>query len=130
MEILRFLPFFAAALAAAIGGFFYLRNRSRLRRWQPVVGTIVSSQSMYSGGTTRHAPKVQFTTPDGRTITFVSQYGELNVPILYSGVSVLYDPGNPARAEIRHYLAIQHAPLVGAICAIVFSLGGLAVVFR
>jgi hypothetical protein len=130
MEILRFLPFFAAALAALIGAYFYLRNRSRLRQWKSAVGTVVGSQSMYSGGTTRHAPRVQFSTSDGQAVTFVSQYGELITPVVGSTATVLYDPETPTRAELKFYIRSQHAPLVCAICAVVFSIGGLAVVFR
>lgn len=130
MEILRFLPFATAALAAVIGAIFYLRNRSRLRRGHVAVGKVVGWQTLYHSGATRYAPQVQFSTQDGRTIAFVSQYGVTVQPALAHPVDVLYDPMEPERAELKHNVTSQHAPLVCAICATVFFLGGLPLLLR
>lgn len=130
MELLRFLPFGVAAFALLIGAFFYVRNRSRLRRGQIAVGKVVGSELTYQSGATYYAPHVQFPTQDGRTITFVSRYGVRAQPALGHVVNVLYDPEKPERAELKHNVASQHAPLVCAICAVVFSVGGLPLILR
>ena len=130
MEFLRFLPFAIAAFALLIGAVFYLRNRSRLRRGRTAAGRVVGWQPLYHGGTTNYAPQVQFPLQDGRTITFVSQYGVSVQPVLGHPVDILYDPAQPERAELRHNITSQHAPLVCAICAVVFSVGGLPLVLR
>ncbi len=130
MDMLRYLPFIAAAFALVVGAILYWRNRVRLRRGQVAVGSVIGWQMLYNGGTTRYAPKVRFATQDGRTVTIVSQYGVAVQPAMGHAVSVLYDPDEPERAELRHNITSQHAPLVCIICAAVFSLGGLAVVLR
>jgi len=130
MEFLRFLPFAAAAVVLLIGVIFYWRNRSRLRRGHVAVGKVVGWQTLYHGGATRYAPKVQFPTQDGRTVTFVSQYGVTVQPALAHPVDVLYDPKEPERAELKHNVTSQHAPLVCAICAVVFCIGGLPIILR
>lgn len=130
MEILRFLPFAAAAAVLLLGVFFYVRNRSRLQRGQVAVGKVVGSELSYQSGATYYTPHVQFATQDGRTIIFVSRYGVRAQPALGHVVNVLYDPEKPEHAELKHNIASQHAPLVCAICAVVFCVGGLPLVLR
>lgn len=130
MELLRSLPFLAAALALLIGIFFYLQNRSRLRRWLPAVGQVTGSQMVHANKGTRYAPEIRFSTPDGRTITFVSQYYLMNPPVVTTSVSVLYDAKDPTRAELKAHATRQHAALVCIICAAVFCVGGLPLILR
>jgi len=130
MDILRYLPFIAAAVTLLIGASFYVRSRSRLRRWLPAVGGIIGWQTVHANRGARYVPEVQFSTQDGRAITFVSKYGRTAPPVLANTVSVLYDPKDPARAELKDNVTFQHAPLVCAICAVIFCVGGLPVVLR
>lgn len=130
MKILIYLPFMAAAMALLIGAFFYVQNRSRLRQWRLAVGGVVGWQMVHANRGSRYAPEVQFSTQDGRAITFVSKYGLIAPPVLASTVSVLYDPKDPTRAELKHNVSSQHAPVVCAICAVVFCIGGLPLLLR
>lgn len=131
MKILVFLPFLAAGLALLIGAFYYVQNWSRLRRWQPAVGEIFGWRPVYaSRGGARYVSEVRFSTSDGRAITFVSKLGRTAPPGLASTASVLYDPRDPTRAELKDDVTFQHAPLVCLICAVVFSIGGLPIVLR
>jgi hypothetical protein len=129
MKILIYLPFMAAALALLIGAFYHLRNRSRLRRWHRAVGEIIGWRTVYANKGALYVSEVRFSTPDGRAITFVSRPGRTTPPVLASTVSVLYDPKDPARAQLNDN-TFQHAVLVCLICAAVFSLGGLPVLLR
>ncbi len=129
MEILRFLPLMAAALALLIGAFYYLRNRSRLRRWHRVVGEIIGWRTVYANRGALYVSEVRFSTPEGRAITFVSRPGRTTPPLVPSSVNVLYDPKDPARAQLNDN-TLQHAPLVCIICAAVFCIGGLPVILR
>ena len=81
----------------------------------------------YANRGTLYVSEVRFSTPDGRAITFVSRPGRTAPPVVGSTVSVLYDPKDPARAQLNDN-TFQHAPLVCLICAVVFSIGGLPVV--
>ena len=129
MKILIYLPFMTAALALLIGAFYHLRNRSRLRRWHRAVGEIVGWRSGYANRGALYVSEVRFSTPDGRTTTFVSRPGRTAPPVVGSTVSVLYDPKDPARAQLNDN-TFQHAVQVCLICAAVFTLGGLPVILR
>lgn len=129
MKILIYLPFMAAALALSIGAFYHLRNRSRLRRWHRAMGEIVGWRTGYANRGTLYLSEVRFSTPDGRATTFISRPGRIAPPVVGSTVGVLYDPKDPARAQLNDN-TFQHAPLVCLICAVVFCIGGLPVVLR
>ena len=131
MQYLKYLPFIAAAFVLLIGAFYYLQNRTRLRRWQPAVGEIFGWKPVYaSRGGARYVAEVRFSTSNGRAITFVSKLGRNTPPVLASTVSVLYDPTDPTRAELKEDLTFQHAPVVCGICAVVFCIGGLPLLLR
>ena len=130
MHFLVYLPFMTAAVALLIGAFYYLQNRSRLRRWQPAVGEIFGWKPVHANRGSRYVSEVRFSTPEGRAITFVSKLGRKAPPALPTTVSVLYDPKDPARAELKADLDSQHAPFVCGICAIVFCIGGLPLLLR
>jgi hypothetical protein len=129
MKILIYLPFMAAALALFIGAFYHLRNRSRLRRWHRVVGEIVGWRTGYANRGVLYVSEVRFSTPDGRAITFISRPGRVAPPVVGSTVNVLYDPKDPARAQLNDN-TFQHAVVVCLLCAAVFSIGGLPIVLR
>ncbi|MDF3074460.1 MAG: hypothetical protein K0S54_2127 [Alphaproteobacteria bacterium] len=130
MHFLIYLPFIAAAFSLLVGAFFYLQNRSRLRRWRPAAGEIFGWRPVYANRGSRYVSEVRFSTSDGRAITFVSKLGRTAPPILASTVSVLYDHEDPSRAELKEDVAFQHAPLVCIICAAVFCVGGLPIILR
>lgn len=125
MEFLRFLPLILAGAALLLGVIFYARNRARLRRGQTAVGKIIGWHAFHRSNGNHYIPEVQFSTPDGRTITFKSRYTAVVQPVKNSTVNILYDADDPARAELKDNLSSQHAPLVCFICAAVFGLGGI-----
>lgn len=71
------------------------------------------------------SPKVEFTTPQGKKITFVSGVGS-DPPAFSIGeiVGIRYDPNNPHDAEIKSALTNWFFPLfTGAFFFVFFSIG-------
>lgn len=107
---------------------FYLPAKARFaRRAVSAPGVVVSSEVARvreSGGKTFDI-RVRFTAADGRTAEFTASTVEPLRAEPGARVPVLYDPADPARAD----LAFSRSSLaVGYVVAIVAALGGAAAV--
>jgi Protein of unknown function (DUF3592) len=84
-----------------------LRTRTMLKHGLQAQGTVVGAEAGGSHLRSRtYHPVVEFTTTDGRTVTFTSGLGfSVRQPRIGSAVPVRYHPDDPEKAEIdRAYL--------------------------
>jgi Protein of unknown function (DUF3592) len=101
-----------------------LRTRTLLKHGVRVHGTVVDAEEKTGRGSDNlryrtYHPVVEFTTTDGRTVTFTSGLGfSVRQPRIGSPVPVRYRPDDPERAEIdRAYLWMVPAapPLLAGV---------------
>jgi hypothetical protein len=77
-----------------------LRMRRQLTSGAPAQGTVVGAVQETSDDKTHYHPRVQFTTPDGRTVPFTSGFGSEISPDVGDPVPVRYRPESPEQAEV------------------------------
>jgi hypothetical protein len=69
-------------------------------------------------------PEIEFGTEKGEAIRFVSELAGPELPQLAQPVSVLYDPKNPKRAELKEHVRSNTGVTICLIVGIGFLLGG------
>jgi hypothetical protein len=115
----------ALVLSGAI--YFNSTEVERQKTLVPAAGTVVDQQEQSYGTRSRVLLTVRFTTATGRTVDLQHVYdSKATRPAKGDAVSVLYDPADPARAELQDSGLLGYA-LVGAV-GLAFLLVGLTLV--
>lgn len=128
MKWIALLMFGTVGLIAFIGGGYWGYERFMLyQTGTTVVGTVVeeyrSSNSTY--------PVVEFAAGNGKTIRFHGSTGNSGAPDYEVGtqIKVLYDPANPAEAQIADFEQFWLGPLAVSIFGFLFLLAGIGSFF-
>jgi hypothetical protein len=119
MEITPFIVGSVLALAAGGVGFRSLR---RCVTWSAASGKVLRlDEEVSRKGDRRFRPAVEFTSRDGRVISFYSEVATFHRGYRPgTSVRVWYDPRDPEHAEIASFARLWLLP---------FSLGAFAAVF-
>jgi len=129
------IVFLIFGLSSTVVGILLFRNvYVKIRTWKTVSGTIVSYKEFENPqanrSSTSYCPQVQFTTGDGRIITFTSPNGSSRRPYrIGATVKVLCAPSDPATATIKSFSNLYLLPIVALIFGVAFALIGLDGVF-
>ena len=119
--------------SAILWGAFLLLRRSvrRLQNWTTTTGTVI--EYIDRAGTGRRAcylPKVQFSSPHGRSIKFTSESGSNRKPFrLGSKVKVIYDPADIQNASIKVFQTLWLVPCFALFFGGIFTSIGVNLVF-
>jgi membrane protein implicated in regulation of membrane protease activity len=121
---------FIGALLLAGLAIFSVRDAARRRELLPAQGTVLEQRNQSYGAESRVVVTVRFQTASGQLVHFDQRYaaGDTTRPAKGDTVRVLYEPGNPGKAEIDGGGVVGQA-LVGAV-GVGFLLMGLAVLGR
>ena len=135
MRKLQIIPFLSALLVGLILlglGLFDLGGTvaflTRAERTEARFAGAVARSGGNHGGTFLY-PTFQFTTRDGRVMTFTSSAGSTAQPYADGErVRIAYDPHNPDDARLLSFLTLWIAPAL--LCAAGLLLSGGAVLMR
>lgn len=117
--------FVASGVGALLGGAFVAARNLRLsRRGKTAVGGIVGWKASAGSNGEHYFPEIEFPTDDGRAIRFVSRLASSTYPALAKPVSVLYDPSEPERAELKEHVLSQTGALICCAVGIIFLFVG------
>jgi hypothetical protein len=119
-------PFLGLVLLGGAGFAVYYQRSISAGRRQAQGKVIDLAGEIYNPGSTGvYRPIVRFHTPDGLEYEFKSEYGSR--PAMYKVgqmVTVVYDPVDPERAEIRSSVGRWLVPAVMAFFGLGFICGG------
>lgn len=122
MEFIVYLCFAVSLLVGA--GVIAWRQMALIRAGAKTTGTIVGWEKDEDS----YFPLIEYKRPDGSIISFRSETGwGWRVRPVGSKVPVVYDPGNPSRAEIDRFSYRWLAPIAIALLAVVFAVAVLQV---
>ncbi len=116
----------ATIIICAVGWGF--RQHAFQRRALHVMGTVVSqyTQEEIDNGMSSY-PVVEFKTEDGETVRFRGRIGTSGTVSTHATgkiVDVLYDPDDPAKAQVANFAQFWLMPLLMAIFGgIIFAVG-------
>jgi len=110
---------------------FSVRDAARRRELVPAQGTVTDQRSQSYGTQSRVVVTVRFKTASDQLVHFDQRYavGDTTRPVKGDAVRVLYEPGNPGKAEIDGGGGVVGQALVGAV-GLGFLAMGLAVLGR
>lgn len=120
-----------AALLAVAGNFFLSDSRLAAKGGR-AEGIVTEVESFYnSRSKVMYRPHVAFTDSAGRRRAFTSRLSS-NPPGYEAGevVGVIYDPADPAQAEIDSFVARHLGTLVFGVFGAVFAMIGMAATVR
>jgi hypothetical protein len=116
-----------------LAGLFAGSSIMRVLRWQRGSGMVVGHEE--SRGVSRRAgesakltfkPRVQFSAPNGRLVTFISSVGRPEKsPAVGDSVEIRFDPNNPEKADVAGFANQWLGPLfllISGGCFVGFSL--------
>ncbi len=88
-----------------------------------------NSTSGHRGGGITYAPKIQYQTKSGNTVFFVSSTSS-STPHYFVGekVNILYDPANPAKAQIDSFFDKWFGPIIALFFGLVFFSVGFGLI--
>ncbi len=126
------ITFLVVGIVMLTGGIFFYAHTSRwIQNSLKTTGTVVDferslSDSRSSSIRWAYRPLVQFQTAAGEQFRFTSSLGS-NQPVYQTGqsVPVIYDAGNPGRAEIDSFFAIWMGVIILAGLGAVLTVAGL-----
>jgi hypothetical protein len=98
--------FSIAGLILIFLGIWSIRNACvKIRTWNTVSGTVIGyKEYQIQMGKPSYSPQVQFTTDDGKVITFTSSNGSGRKPYrIETAIKVLYAPDDPTKATIKSF---------------------------
>jgi hypothetical protein len=88
-------------------------------------GKVVELKQQIGQGNT-YAPRVRFTTVDGRQVEFVSSvYSSLPFFRVGEQVTVLYSPGRPESAEVQGFFWIWGGVIIAFSVSLGFAISGI-----
>jgi CxxC motif-containing protein (DUF1111 family) len=116
-------------LAAAY--FFYHQETAFIANSQTAQGTVLQNVAKNTFSKTsqsvNYSPKVQFSTADGKNITFISNTSSSPAEFqVGQTVEVLYNPGNPQNAQINSAVDVFLTPIIFAIVGGALILMGIS----
>jgi len=120
-------------LFPAIGGLLLLgalllwnSTRQFVSRAHTVPGTVVDLIEQRDSDGVTYSPKVQFTTPAGREITYVESFSGNPAPYdVGERVEVLYSTDKPGKGRIKGFMSLWMGPLIlGGIGFVFAAIGG------
>jgi hypothetical protein len=103
-----------------------LRMRGLLNRGARAQGTVVGTVQKTSDGDAYHHPRVQFTTPEGRTVEFTSTFSSQFAPKV--GDPVRYRPDSPEQAEADSATMWMLPAAVGSLFGLGLLVAGIIAV--
>jgi hypothetical protein len=100
------------------------KNYDRATKGAVASGVVIGFQERHGSGAANRAyfPEVEFQTPSGEKITFVSSVGSNAEPKLGHKVKVSYYPDKPQDADTSAFFTSWFFPLFLFVCAIIFLL--------
>jgi hypothetical protein len=118
----------ALVLAGAL--WFHSKDVGRQAALLPAAGTVVEQESQNSGTQSRVLLTVRYFTASGQALEFKLRYDSktTNRPAKGDAVRVLYDPGDPTKAELQDSGLLGYA-LVAAV-GLGFLLMGLTLLVK
>lgn len=115
---------FAAGIAiCCFSLLLFLLKRARYSQLSKASGKVVDllEREDREGRGTTFAPRIEFQTKTGQTITFVTSVSTFPAPRVGDSVTVLYHPNNPTDATLDAFL-FKHT-----IEVVLFLMGALAI---
>ncbi len=122
--------FLAAGIAVQVIACLLLRRPLRLwRSGGMAVGRVLGNEEPMVASTGSASslfifPVVEFTTPQGRTISFTSEVGRRTARKEGSTVKVMFDPEHPNDASLATFTSIGMFPLITSLFGLPFVVAG------
>ena len=116
--------------ATVVSVLIYRSVYLKLRNWTTLPGTVIGYMENHNRNPPSYTPQVQFTSPEGRLLTFYSAVGSNRKPYrIGDAIKVIYPPGNPDEATLKSFTNLCLLPTFALFFGAVFTAIGLGLVF-
>ncbi len=132
LSLIKMIFLLVGLALLGVAAWFYLDTAKFIRGSQEAEGMVVELETHGSSGERYYHPVVEFTTPEGERVRFVSSFGSR--PPAYDvgeSVTVLYPEGSPREAKIKSFWSLWLGTVIAGGLGVLFFVIGLvmAVVF-
>ncbi len=114
-----------AALWLVFLGLRIVRQRRLRNRMRAARGVVVGHEVLRDTEGDLYRPRVRFTTETNLAVEFVSGLATMRKDALGSAVTVLYDPEQPAGAQIDRWMEQWLLPTIGLAIGVFALMSGL-----